>query len=289
MVTREKRPVLALATLALVLLLASSLIGIFADDGGQPYRFTSLRKESIAIYGGQGLYQYDSVAKATAFRGFDWANLAVCVPALVVGMRLYGRGRLRGQLLLGAIFTYLAYIYLIGVMGNAFNGQFLIWTALFSTGLFGLILLLVSMDMAALPGKLEHGFSRKIFATYLIGLGLLLPFPYLAEIMTAYVTGSPPGVLEIYTTLELAALELGVMVPLHLGGGVLLWKGKAWGYVLAGLLPFAASMTFIALSVGQLLLYRSYQQGSPAEVLQVVLFAVIASGFSLAIFKQVRA
>ena len=288
MVTREKTPVFTLATLALSLLLAASLVGIFADDGGRPYSFTSLRGENILIYGGSGLYQYDSVAKATAFRGFDWANLFVCIPALVLGIVLYRRDQLKGQLLLGAIFTYVAYIYLIGVMGNAFNGLFLIWTGLFATGLFGLVLLLTSMDISTLPEKLARGFSRRTFAVYLLGLGIFLPFPYLADIITAYATGTPPRALEIYTTLELAALELGVMVPLHITGGVLLWKGKAWGYVLAGLLPFAASLTFIALSIGQVLLYNSFQQGSIAQIVQVVVFAVIASGFSLAIFRQVR-
>jgi len=53
---RDKRPVLFLSVLALVLLLTASLAGILSDDGGQPYVFTSLRGEAVDIYGGEGLF-----------------------------------------------------------------------------------------------------------------------------------------------------------------------------------------------------------------------------------------
>ncbi|MFP4346522.1 MAG: hypothetical protein ACLFU8_17690, partial [Anaerolineales bacterium] len=83
-------------------------------------------------------------------------------------------------------------------------------------------------------------------------------------------------------------LEMGIMVPLHIVGGVLLWRGKAWGYVLAILLAFAAGVTFMALSVAQSLLYFVYGWGGPADVIQMVVFAVIASGFAFAAYRQAR-
>jgi len=222
------------------------------------------------------------------FRGFDWASLLVCFPLFVWGMVLYQRGRLKGQLLLGAVFTYFAYIYLIGVMGNGFNIMFLVWTGIFSTGLFGLALVLKDLDLSALPRKLETDFPRKSLAVYTIALGLFLPIPYLAQIILAYVTTSPPPTLEIYTTLELAALEIGIMVPLHIVGGVLLWKRKAWGYIISIPLALTASITFIALSIAQWLLYFSYQTGSIADVIQMIVFAVIASAFSFVTFRRVK-
>ena len=51
---QDKRPVLSLSILAMVLLLTASLAGIFFDDGGKPYGFTSLRGEQVEIYGGDG-------------------------------------------------------------------------------------------------------------------------------------------------------------------------------------------------------------------------------------------
>jgi hypothetical protein len=284
---KKKTPVFVLSILAMALLLIASLAGIVSDDGGDPYTFTSLRGEDIEIYGGAGIYQNDSVYKAVMFRGFDWVGLLVCFPLLVLGMYLYRRDQLMGQLLLGGVFTYFAYIYLIGVMGNAFNVMFLVWTGLFSIGLFGLALVLKDLDVSALPGKLEPGFPCKGLAIYTIALGLFLPVPYLAQIIPAYTTASPPATLEIYTTLELAALEMGIMIPLHIVGGVLLWRREAWGYVISILLAFAAGMTFLALSVAQLMLYFSFQTGGLVEVIQMIVFAVIASGFSFVTYRRV--
>jgi hypothetical protein len=55
-------------------------------------------------------------------------------------------------------------------------------------------------------------------------LGVALLFQYLLQVVTAYAAGRPPATLEHYTTLELAALELGIMVPLHIVGGASLWR-----------------------------------------------------------------
>jgi hypothetical protein len=193
MMSHERRAgILVLSIVGLLLVSTASLVGIVMDDGGDPYRVTSLRAQAVEIYGGHGLYRSDSVAKAVAFRGFDWANLFVCVPLSVLGMRLYRRGRLRGRLILAAIFTYFAYIYLIGVMGNAFNEMFLVWTALFSTGAFGTALTLASIDAPAVPERLAKGFPRKSLAVYMLVLAVVLLSDYLAQVLTAYATGRPP-------------------------------------------------------------------------------------------------
>jgi hypothetical protein len=280
-VNRKKAPVLALAGLAAILLLTASLAGILSDDGGQPYAFASVREKEVEIYGGQGLYRHDSVYKAVMFRGFDWANLVAVLPLFGLGIHLYWRDRMRGRLLLAALFTYLAYIYTIGVMGNAFNALFLVWTALFSLGIFGLFLTLAGLDVASLTGHLS-------LALYVFAVGAILLVQYLAEIVTAYTTGHPPASLDHYTTLELAAFELGLMIPLHVVGGVSLWRKKAWGYLLAILLAFAACMTFIALSIALLLFHFSFGQGDVLDMAITITIALVATGFSLVTFNQVR-
>ncbi len=287
-VSGAKRPILVLSGLAIALLLIASLAGIVSDDGGQPYDFTSLRGEESEVYGGQGLYRYDNVYKAVEFRGFDWANLIVVLPSFALGIHWYRRGRVRGQLLLAALFTYLAYIYAIGVMGNAFNLMFLVWTALFSVGLFGLFLTLAELDVASLPGNLAANFPRQSLAVYVLVVGFFLLFQYLAEVIGAYASGNPPASLDHYTTLELAAFELGIMIPLHLVGGIALWRGKGWGYLVAILLAFAACMTFIALSISLTLLHVSFERGSLPDLVITIVLALVATGFSLVAFRRVK-
>jgi hypothetical protein len=285
---QRRTGVVVLSIIGLLLVSTASLVGIVLDDGGEPYRVTSLRGQAVEIYGGHGLYRSDSVAKAVTFRGFDWANLVVCVPLLVLGLVLYRRGQLRGQLILAAICTYLAYNYLIGVMGNAFNAMFLVWTALFSIGAFGAALTFASIDAPSLPERLAAGFPRKSLAVYMLVLGVALLSQYLVQVLTAYATGQPPAQLETYTTLELAALELGIMVPLHVVGAVLLWQRHAWGYLIAIPLAFAAAMTFIALSVGQVLLHLSFARENVAGIVQMTAFALVASVLSFLAFQRTK-
>ncbi len=280
--------IIFLSISALVLLVTTSVAGIVLDDGGRPYTVTSARGESVDLYGGRGPYQYDNVYKAFGFRSFDWVGLVLVSPLLIGGLVLYRRGQFRGRLILAAVFTYLAYIYLIGVMGNAFNSLFLAWTALFSIGLFGLFFTLADMDISSVPEKLDQGFPAKGLAVYVIVLGGILFLQYLGQVIVAYATSSPPAALDHYTTLELAALELGLMVPLHIVAGVSLWKGKAWAYLAAMLLAFAAAMTFVALSLSLLLYAVSSGKGDVFDTVLTLVITCVAVGFSWVAFRQVK-
>ncbi|MBI5950036.1 MAG: hypothetical protein HY865_00130 [Chloroflexi bacterium] len=279
---------IVLAVTASMLLFAVSVTVIAQDDGGSPYTFTSIHGETVEIYGGAGPYRHDSTYKAIAFCSFDWVSSVVAFPLFLLGIFLYRRGRLLGQLLLAALFTYLAYIYLIGFMGNAFNGLFLGWVALFSIGGFGLFLIVSEIDFPSLRQKLSGHFPGKPVAVYLFSVAAILTAQYLTEIFTAYLTGAPPVSLDHYTTLELAGVELGIMIPLHILSGVLLWRQKAWGYVLATILAFAAFVVFIALTISLFLTYFICEQGSWMDFGITTGIAIVASAFSLAIFRQLR-
>ncbi|MBI5567945.1 MAG: hypothetical protein HY870_23815, partial [Chloroflexi bacterium] len=161
-------------------------------------------------------------------------------------------------------------------------------TALFSIGLFGLFLTLADMDIASLPEKLATHFPRKSVSIYVVIVGVILLFQYLAEVLSAYATGGPPASLDHYTTLELASLELGIMIPLHLVGGVSLWRRKAWGYMISTLLAFTSAMVFVALSVSLLLFYFSFGRGDMFDMGITIAITVVAAGFSLVIFKRVK-
>ncbi|MBN1665674.1 MAG: hypothetical protein JW862_01245 [Anaerolineales bacterium] len=277
-----------LAVTASILLFVVSVAAIALDDGGSPYAFTSIQGETIEIYGGNGPYRYDSAYKAIAFRSFDWVSLVVAFPLFLLAMFLYRHGRLMGQFLLAALFTYLAYIYLIGFMGNTFNGLFLGWVALFSIGGFGLFLVISELDFSSLPQKLSGHFPEKPVAIYLFSVAAILAAQYLTEIITAYLTGAPPVSLDHYTTLELAGVELGIMIPLHILAGVFLWRQKAWGYVLATILAFAAFVVFIALTISLFLSYFLYGQGTWVDMGITTGIAIVAAGFSLVIFRQLK-
>ena len=272
----------------MILMIISSLSGILLDDGGNPYTFLSLRGENVEIYGGEGIYQYESVFKAVLFQGFDWANLGVGLLVFIWGIVSFKRGKVKGQLLVAAFFSYLTYNYLIGVMGNAFNGLFLVWTSLFSVGLFGLILTLRDLDLSTFTKQLKSKFPRRSLSVYMLILGLFLLIQYLVEILQAYGTGTIPASLDVYTTLELAALELGIMIPLHFIGGILLWKEKVAGYLTAIILLFTALMTFISLSVSSVLFFIHFERGTPVDMIIPIVLVIVASVYSVVVFRNIR-
>jgi hypothetical protein len=227
------------------------------------------------------------VAKAVLFRGFDWANLFVCLPIAVYGIVLHQRGRLRGTLLVAAVFTYLAYNYLIGVMGNAFNEMFFAWTALFSVGVFGLATTIAILNLPSIPRHMSTRFPRRSLSVYLVVLGLFLMVQYLTEILGSYSTGSPPPSLGVYTTLELAALELGIMIPLHFVAAALLLKRRPAGFLLGALLVFTALMTFVSLLVGAFISWSAYRLGGVPDMVVPMVLTLVAAGFSVAVFAAV--
>lgn len=280
--------IFGLSILAAILILFSSAAGIGLDDGGKTYTASNFRGDDVRIYGGDGIYRNDSVQKAVLFRGFDWANLVISLPVLLWGIVASKKNRLIGKMAVASVFCYLAYNYLIGAMGNAFNNLFLVWTALFSVGLFGLALLLTEKELTSLSTKIGRNFPRKSLSVYLIILGLFLMSQYLMQIIPAMLTGKAPLSLEIYTTLELAALELGIMIPLHLAGGLMLWKNQPAGYVLSILLTFTAMMTFISLSVAALIFRTQYASGVFMDLFVPIVLSFITIGFSVSIIKNIR-
>jgi hypothetical protein len=79
------------------------------------------------------------------------------------------------------------------------------------------------------------------------------------------------------------------MIPLHVVGGIALWKRQAAGYLISIILAFTAAMVFVALSVSLLIGYLSLGRGDPADLIITLAIALFAAGFSFVIFKRVQA
>jgi hypothetical protein len=276
------------AFVTLGFLFAASILGILWNDGGSPHAVNTIRGETTQLFGGEGIFRYDTVTKAVFFDSVNWVDLILAAPLLAVLWFVYPRGGLLIRLLMASVFTFLAYFFLIGVMGNAFNELFLVWTALFSAALFGLGAVLLELDFGAVAARLNGRIPHRGVAVYLFALGGMLLAQYLAEVTGAYAAGLPPPSLAVYTTLELASLELGIMVPLHFLGGVLLWKRQAAGYLLAMVLAFAAAMAFLSLSIGQYILSAVYNSGGAGDVFALAVPASAASAVSVYLFWKAR-
>lgn len=273
---KNTKIIISISIIGVMLLLFSSAFSILNDDGGSEYNFTSIHGQDVNIYGGEGPYRFDNVNKAVMFRGFDIINIVIIVPIFILGIIFIYRKNIKGVVVLLSCNVYLTYNYLIGVMGNSFNELFLIWTALFSIGIWGALIILHSLKQVEVFPLFDDKFPRKTMIGYMVVLAVFLFSSYLIEVISSYAYERVPLNLQHYTTLELAALELGIMVPLHVIAAILLIKKQKNGSLLSLVLSFTALMTFLALTTYSILNFFQYNNGAISDILIPVILSVVS-------------
>ena len=220
----------------------------------------------------KGLYKHDTVSGAAQMMGQDLITLVICVPVLLGSLYLVSRDSLRGRLIwMGTIF-YFMYSYASMAFLTSYNPLFLVYVALFSLSLFTLLGELISMDIKTIKKSFSPGAINKIAAVFLVIIGLMLAAMWLKMIVDSLLTGIPPSVLESYTTLVIQALDLGVVVPAAVITGVLLFKGKEWGYALASIFLIKASLLGTAILS---MIYFMAQNGVKIELGQAMFFIIV--------------
>src|SRR4051812_36478576 len=87
-----------IAALALIAAGTGVLTSLLQQGGGR-YGFATLRGETVQIWGGSGLYRFDSASGASQEIGQDVVTLCIGIPLLVIASIMAGKG-LRGKMLL---------------------------------------------------------------------------------------------------------------------------------------------------------------------------------------------
>ncbi len=224
-------------------------------QGGAHFDFTNLRGQPVQIWGG-GLYHFDSVSGASQEIAQDLITLVLGIPLLIGATVWAGRGALRGQLLRAGTLGYFLYTYTSMSMLTAYNPFFLLYVALMSLSLFGFILALRAIDVAALPARFGARFPRRTIAGFTFFLGAMLLLLWLGRIVPPLLAGTAPDGLDAYSTLVIQALDLGVIAPAAVVTGALLLRRDPFGYLLASvvlMLGGTMGAALVAMGVGQVL------------------------------------
>jgi hypothetical protein len=284
---KTSNTVFRLATLIALLALIASAAGVFWQGQGESYEFTSLRGETIMIYG-HGLYQYDSISYATQAIAQDVVTLVLGIPLLVAGILLARKGSLRGQLLLTGTLGYMLYTYTSYTFLSAYNDLFLLYVTLFSLCLFTFVLAMIDLDPAIIKQQTSDKFPRRGIAIFMMVIAGFLTLAWLGRIVPPLMAGTPPIGLESYTTLVIQALDLGIIVPVSFLTAVWLWKEKPWGYALSAVVlikGLTMGAALVAMIIGQIL------AGVPVSPVEIVMFSGIALAaliFTLILFRNIR-
>jgi hypothetical protein len=214
------------------LVLIAAALGVFYKTSGSPIEYTTVRGEQV-IFQGSGLYRYDPAPFAREGVVWDAINLFVGLPLFAAAIFLNQRGSLRGRLLLGGLLFYFFYVYVLAMTGYAFNSLFLVYTAIFALSAVSFFINLHDIDVARLPARISPRFPHRLFIGFTFLMSALLVFLWLGRIIPIMVSGRFPPDSAGMTTLVSQGFDLGMIVPLLLSTGILLWRRSAWGYWLA--------------------------------------------------------
>lgn len=275
-----------LAAAAGLLAIISSGAGLFWQDGGQPFTFTTLRGDAAQMYG-QGLYRLDTVLSAAGYRGTDAVILLVCAPVLFVALWHYRRGQagssrqLRGGLVLTGVLSFLMYNAIHMTMGVAYNSLFLVYTAYLSTSLYAFVLAFNAIDRQALAKRLSVRLPRRGMAIFLFIAGGVVFLVWFQSALSALLAGGAPAELGPYTSMPTFAFDMGIIAPAAILAGVQLLRKQPMGYLLGFVLLFANFLIGVVV-IGQTIA----QVGAgvtltPGQAIGFVGSFVVMSGFAL--------
>ncbi|MDF2674169.1 MAG: hypothetical protein K0R09_2437 [Clostridiales bacterium] len=247
--TNKDKSLHLVTLLIIVLSIITSAIGVFYKTGGQEYNFVNQYGDKVKIYG-DGLYAHDSHFAAPIFRGTDFTILFIAVPILIIALILDMKRRaLKNRIFLMSVISLFTYYSVSIAFGITYNILHLIYIALFSSTIFGLIIAISSIDQEQVENSMGNKLPFKGINVFLILTGFCLIAAWLPDIITSLVTGRPLELLEIYTTQITYVLDMGIIGPTALICLFQLKKRSGLGYLLLALLLTVCTIVGIMLPI----------------------------------------
>jgi len=235
-----------------ILAVVAAAAGLFWQDGGSPYTFTTLYGETVQIYG-QGVYDHDTVFNTGASQGADVVAL-LALPLLFVSFMFYRRDSLRaGFLLVSALAYYLYYGASLGFV-VAYNNLYLVYLALFSASFFAFVLALTAINLPSLPARFSPRLPRRGMAIFMFVVGVGVAFIWLSDVINALTTNGVPQALGSHIALVTYTLDVGIIAPACILAGILILRRAPLGYLLTGV------MTMLLALVGAMVIGQTVMQ-----------------------------
>ena len=195
----------------------------------------------------QGQYRDVPWIAATWF-GNDWITLVVAVPTMTLALVRMRHGSTRWRLVWLGMLGYVAYNYCFYLFGAVLNAFLPLYVAAVVLSTVLLIRSLVRLDAASMAGSFSTRTRVRTIGGYFTLVGIGLASAWLA-MWAAHVFAGRPTPIEPEAFKVVAAVDLAVLVPALVGGGVLLWKRHPWGYILAPIAGIQSSVYLVVLSL----------------------------------------
>lgn len=219
-----------LAPITIVLLLITSVAGVFSLNFTSSYEFVNQYGHIVPMYG-YGIYAHDTYFQAPISIGTDFCILFVEIPIFIYAYikhlkRNDEASKLRLISLYAAAFYYAASL----VFGLTYNRLFLIYVALFSCSLFGLFTQICGIKLK------KTGIVTTGLTLFLILSGIALIAAWLPDVIPSALEGGTLSLIGVYTTNITYVLDMGIISPMCFVTLYLMKKKNPIGTLLAAIL-----------------------------------------------------
>ena len=204
-----------------------------------------------------GIYR-DNAFVVTVLRGNDLVTLFFAMPLMAISYYFISQS-LRARIVWQGSLLYLVYNYQFYLYGTAFNVFFLIYALLFIIAGCTLIFSMSRMDAAAFAWQFSAKTPTRLISGFMIFFAGLLGFLWTMISLSFVFTGTIPATITQtgHPTAVVFATDLTILIPMMAIGGLLLWRKKPWGYVIASISMVKATAYGISLIVMSVFTYQT--------------------------------
>jgi hypothetical protein len=226
-------------------------------------------------------YAREAPSWAAQGLGQDWVDLLVVVPALVVLSCLALRGSRRSALLLGGTVAYTLYSLVLYAFAVHFNPLFLVYAIGLGVSFYAMVTIVVVFAGEDVASWFSPRTPTRIGGAFSVLIGGAFYLLWLSEIVPALLAGATPGSLADVglITNPVQVLDIGIVLPAFIVGGIALVRQKALGYWLVPVmltLGLVMDLALIGMDISMAIL------NVPGGGRRVPLFTVMA-GLTLAV------
>ncbi len=192
-----------------------------------------------------GVYR-DPAAVVAILRGYDLVTLLVVVPALGLSVLPSWHLTRGARLVWLSTLAYGVYTYAFYVFAAAFNTLFLVHVALFGLCAFTLGIALSIVDVTGIAAGFHPRTPVRVIGGLLILLAASLAGMWVVNAVRFAVTYALPQESYLVAPVEVVhlgyVLDLALFAPACALAGVLLWRRRPWGYLLAAVMLLFGSV-----------------------------------------------
>jgi len=206
-----------------------------------PIALLAIVASAIGIFG--DVYDKETDNWAAQAVATDIVNL-IAYPALLMLALLAARGSLRAHLAWTGVLGYSVYAYAIYSFDIRFGPLFLVYVAVLGMSIYAVIGALASFRDREMQVGLGAGAPVRSTAGFLVGLGTVFYLLWLSGIVPAAFDGTTPSELREtgLPSNPVHVLDMAFFLPALILAGVLLWRRRSLGYVLAPVVLTTAAL-----------------------------------------------